>query len=93
LVRFNRRLRCKLEKTLFDGPLGTRRGIESKLDGPSQRSEPKIPIVEAGTCAQVADIGERVAQGRIVALKTLGQFLLNFRCSGQAIDWPRVQPV
>ena len=93
LVRFNRRLHCNLEKTLFDGLLGTRREIESKLEnGRSQRCEPKILIVESGTCAQVTDVGERVAQERIVALEALGQFLFNFGCRGKAIDWPRVQP-
>ena len=85
---------ASFEKTLFDGLLGARRGIESELEnGRSQRPEPKIPIVESRTCAQVADVGERVAQERIVALETLGQFLFNFGCSGQTIDWPRVQPL
>ena len=83
LVRLDRGLLRNFEKTLFDGLLGARRGIESELEnGRSQRPEPKIPIVESRTCAQVADVGERVAQERIVALETLGQFLFNFGCSG-----------
>lgn len=83
LVRFDRGLHCKLKKTLFDRLLGARRGIESELEnGRLQRPEPKIPIVESETCAQVADVGERVAQERIVGLETLGQFFFNFDCSG-----------
>ena len=83
LVRLDRRLLRNFEKTLFDGLLRARRGIESELEnGRRQRSEPKILIVESRTCAQVADVGERVAQERIVALETLGQFLFNFGCSG-----------
>ena len=83
LVRLDRSLLRNFEKTLFDGLLGARRGIESELEnGRSQCSEPKIPIGDFRTCAQVADVRERVAQERIVALETLGQFLFNFCRSG-----------
>ena len=94
VIRLGRVLHLKLKKALLDSLLGARRGIESELENRrGQRSETRIPIVESRTCAQVADIGERVAQERIVALETLCQFLFNFDCSGQAVDWPRVQPL
>jgi hypothetical protein len=49
LVRLDRRLPRNFEKTLFDGLLRVRRGIESELqNGCSQRPEAKILIVESG---------------------------------------------
>ena len=40
LVRLDRRLHCKVKKTLFDGLLGARRRIESELEhGRGQRAE------------------------------------------------------
>ncbi len=93
LVRLGRGLDFKVKKTLFDGLLGARRRIESELEnGRDKRPEPRIAIVESGTGAYEAYVGERVAQKRIVAFETLGQLPFNSDCSGKAIDRPQVQP-
>src|SRR5271170_7839349 len=92
--RRDRGLHFELKKTILNRLLGARRGIERELENArSQRPEPRILSAESRTYAQLADVGERIAQERIGALEALGQFLFNFDCGGQAIDWPRVQPL
>ena len=76
-----RTLLCELDKAILDSLAGLRRRIEGELQNCRRqradgRGKQGIPFDKVRIRAQQANIGQRVAQERVVALEALGQFLL-----------------
>ena len=77
----DRSLLREFGKAILDGLLGLRRGIERELQNRRRQRadglcEQRIPFDEVRIRAQETDVRQRVAQERVVALETLGQFVL-----------------
>ena len=51
----------------------------------------RVLSAERGTCAQQANVRQRILQERVAALEALRQFLLLGDRRGQAVGWPDIE--
>jgi hypothetical protein len=91
-------LPSELDNSILDSLAGLRRGIERELQNRRRQRadglrEQRIPFDEVRICPQKTDIGERVAQERVVGLEAPGQLLQCLGRADEAVNRRTIEPL